>query len=98
MLAHLSKGKFFTKLDLREAYFCIRIREGDEWKTAFNCPYGSYQYKVMPFGLSGEPGVFMHFINEVLHDYLYQGVLVYLDDILIYTKISKNTLNWSGKC
>ncbi|KAK9400665.1 hypothetical protein NXF25_011379 [Crotalus adamanteus] len=85
LLAHLATGKIFTKLDLREAYYRIRIREGDEWKTTFNCPLGSYQFKVMPFGLQGAPAVFMQLINEVLHDHLYRGVLVYLDDILIYS-------------
>ncbi|XP_060539018.1 uncharacterized protein LOC132709560 [Pantherophis guttatus] len=86
MLAHLAKGKVFTKLDLREAYYRVRIRAGDEWKTAFNCPLGSFQFKVMPFGLQGAPAVFMQLINEVLHEHLYKGVLVYLDDILIYTE------------
>ncbi|XP_060545015.1 retrotransposon-derived protein PEG10 isoform X5 [Pantherophis guttatus] len=86
MLAHLAKGKVFTKLDLREAYYRIRIREADEWKTAFNCPLGSFQFKVMPFGLQGALAVFMQLINEVLHEHLYKGVLVYLDDILIYTE------------
>ncbi|XP_013920161.1 PREDICTED: RNA-directed DNA polymerase homolog [Thamnophis sirtalis] len=86
MLNHLSKGKVFTKLDLREAYYCNQIREGDEWKTAFNCPLGSFQFKVMSFGLQGPPAVFMQLINEVLHEHLYQGVLVYLDAILIFSK------------
>ncbi|KAK9395445.1 retrotransposon-derived protein PEG10 [Crotalus adamanteus] len=85
LLTHLAKGSVFTKLDLREAYYRVRIKEGDEWKTAFNCPMGSYQFKVMPFGLQGAPAVFMQLINEVLHDHLYKGVLVYLDDILIYS-------------
>ncbi|KAK9412177.1 hypothetical protein NXF25_003352 [Crotalus adamanteus] len=86
LLTHLAAGKIFTKLDLREAYYRVRIREGDEWKTTFNCPLGSYQFKVMPFGLQGAPAVFMQLINEVLHDHLYRGVLVYLDDILIYSQ------------
>ncbi|KAK9397281.1 hypothetical protein NXF25_020642 [Crotalus adamanteus] len=86
LLTHLAAGKIFTKLDLREAYYRVRIKEGDEWKTAFNCPLGSYQFKVMPFGLQGAPAVFMQLINEVLHDHLYRGVLVYLDDILIYSQ------------
>ncbi|KAK9401689.1 hypothetical protein NXF25_010045 [Crotalus adamanteus] len=86
LLTHLATGTIFTKLDLREAYYRVRIREGDEWKTTFNCPLGSYQFKVMPFGLQGAPAVFMQLINEVLHDHLYKGVLVYLDDILIYSR------------
>lgn len=51
MLGHLAKGKIFTKLDLREAYYQVRIKEGDEWKTTFNCPLGCYQFRVMPFRL-----------------------------------------------
>lgn len=51
MLVHLSKGKIFSKLHLREAYYRVRIREGDEWKTAFNTPLGCFQFKVLPFGL-----------------------------------------------
>ncbi|XP_058041925.1 uncharacterized protein LOC131199783 [Ahaetulla prasina] len=86
MLAHLAKGKFFTKLDLREAYYRVRIKEGDEWKTAFNCPLGCFQFRVLPFGLQGAPAVFMQLINEILHQHLFKGVLVYLDDILIYTE------------
>lgn len=84
LLAHLAKGEVFTKLDLREAYYRVRIKQGDEWKTAFNCPLHSYQFRVIPFGLQGPPAVFMQLINEVLHEHLYRGVLVYLDDILIY--------------
>lgn len=53
MLAHLAKGRIFTKLDLWEAYYWVRIKEGDEWKTTFNYPLGSYQFQVIPFGLQG---------------------------------------------
>lgn len=51
ILALLSKGKFFTKLDLREAYYQVQIKEGNEWKTAFNCPLVFFQSWVLPFGL-----------------------------------------------
>ncbi|XP_039213407.1 uncharacterized protein LOC120314410 [Crotalus tigris] len=85
LLVQLGKGRIFTKLDLRETYYRIRIRRGDEWKMAFNCPLGSFQYRVMPFGLQGAPAAFMQLINQVLHEHLYRGILVYLDDILIYT-------------
>ncbi|XP_015283972.1 PREDICTED: RNA-directed DNA polymerase homolog, partial [Gekko japonicus] len=85
LLAEAAKGKIFSKLDLRDAYFRVRIKEGDETKTAFNTPLGQFEYLVMPFGLQGAPGVFMNLINEVLHEHLFKGVLVYLDDILIYS-------------
>lgn len=73
VLATLATGRVFTKLDLREAYYQVHIKAGDEWKTTFNFPLGSYQFQVMPFGLQGAPAVFMQLINEILHEHLYRG-------------------------
>ena len=81
----LQDAKIFTKLDLRNAYHLVRIREGDEWKTGFNTPHGHYEYLVMPFGLTNAPGVFQAFVNDVLRDYLNRFVFVYVDDILIFS-------------
>lgn len=86
LLQETSKGKVFTKLDLCKAYHRVHIREGDEHKMAFNCHLGMFAFSVLLFGLAGAPGVFMNLINEVLRDYLHQGVIVYLDDILIYSE------------
>ncbi|KAF7657497.1 hypothetical protein LDENG_00026390 [Lucifuga dentata] len=82
----LQGATIFTKLDLRNAYHFIRIREGDEWKTAFNTPSGHYEYLVMPFGLTNPPAVFQALINNVLRDMPNRFVFVYLDNILIFSK------------
>ncbi|KAG1943781.1 retrotransposable element [Pimephales promelas] len=81
----LQGARVFTKLDLRNAYHLVRIREGDEWKTAFNTPLGHFEYRVLPFGLVNAPAVFQALINDVLRDMLNVFVFVYLDDILIFS-------------
>lgn len=81
----LQGASIFTKLDLRNAYHRVHIRQGDEWKTTFNTPMGHYEYLVMPFGLTNAPTVFHALINHVLRDMLNQFVFIYLDDILIFS-------------
>ncbi len=82
----LQGATIFTKLDLRSAYHLVRIREGDEWKTAFNTHTGHFEYLVMPFGLSNSPAVFQALINDVLRDMVDRFVFVYLDNILIFSQ------------
>ncbi|KAI2661335.1 Transposon Tf2-6 polyprotein [Labeo rohita] len=84
-LEQLRTAKIFTKLDLRSAYNLIRIRAGDEWKTAFSTTSGHYEYRVMPFGLANSPSCFQAFVNDVFRDMLNRWVIVYIDDILIYS-------------
>ena len=82
----LTHATVFTKLDLRNAYHLVRIREGDEWKTAFNTHLGHFEYLVMPFGLTNAPAVFQALVKDVLRDFLNSFVVVYLDDILIFSR------------
>jgi len=67
-------------------YHLVRIADGDEWKTAFHTRYGSFEWNVMPFGLTNAPAAFQQFVNSILSDMLDVCVVVYLDDILIYSK------------
>ena len=85
-LDRLRGAKIFTKLDLKDAYHRLRIREGDEWKTAFRTRYGHFEYCVMPFGLSNAPATFQAYINHALVGLVDVTCVVYLDDILIYSE------------
>jgi transposase InsO family protein len=82
----LAHAEIFTALDLRGAYNLIRMKEGEEWKTAFRTRYGHYEYTVMPFGLTNAPATCQALINNVLRAHLDIYVIAYLDDILIYSK------------
>ena len=82
----IKSAKIFTKIDLRGAYNLIRIRKGDEWKTAFRTRYGHFEYQVLPFGLTNAPATFQAYINNALREFLDKFCLAYLDDILIYSE------------
>ena len=81
----IAGANIFTKLDLKDGYYLVRIKKGDEWKTAFRTRYGLFEFTVMPMGLVNSPATFQNMMNHIFRDLLDQGVLVYLDDILIYS-------------
>ena len=85
LLEKLMEAKWYTHFDLRNGFNNIRIAEGDEWKTTFRTRWGSYEWNVMPFGLTNAPAAWSRFINDVLKDMIDVFVIVYLDDILIYS-------------
>jgi len=92
-LERLGGAKYFTKLDIKDAYHNIRIREGDEWKTTFSTKLGTYEYLVIPFRLCNAPAAFQRWIDEVLMEHIHMCSIVYLDDVLIYS----NTPQQHGK-
>ena len=85
-LDRLGRAKKFIQLDLTSAYHQMRIKEGNKWKIVFWTRYGHFEYQVILFGLSNTPASFQGYINKILAKKLNIFVIIYLDDILIYTK------------
>ena len=79
-------ANWFTKIDLKNSYHLIRIKKGDEWKTAFCCRYGLFEYTVMPFGLVNAPATFHSMINHIFRDMLDKGMIAFMDDIIAHAK------------
>ena len=85
MIDRLGNARYYTKLDVRNAYYRIRIKSGMEWLTGFRCKYGHFQYNVLNFGLVNAPSTWMAFLNDVLREYLDTIAVFFYDDILVYS-------------
>ena len=92
LIAQLRGARILSKLDLRSGYHQIRLRKEDQDKTSFLTRYGSYAFTVLPFGLTSAPGTFMRLMQDIFRDLLDVCVIIYLDDILIYSKSTDDHL------
>src|ERR1700742_2604749 len=97
LLEKYRTARWFTSLDLAAGYHQVEMAEEDKEKTAFICSQGLFEYNVMPFGLKNAPGTFQRLMDEILREYIGEFVIVYLDDIMIYSKNFEEHMKHIGK-
>jgi hypothetical protein len=93
----LYEARYFSTLDLISGYWQIKINEADKHKTAFIRELGLFEFNRMPFGLTNAPSTFQRAMNEIFREVLYKYVVVYLDDIIVYSKTFKENLEHLAK-
>jgi transposase InsO family protein len=86
IMDRVTGAQYFSKIDLKDAYYRLRIKAGDEWKTAFRTRYGHYEFMVVPMGLTNAPATFQAYINKALRGLVDDFCIVYLDDILVFSR------------
>ena len=86
MFDQLQEASVFSKIDMRSDYHLLRIKEFNVLKTAFRTRYGHYEFLVIPFGLTNAPATFMDLMNRVFHPYLDQFIIVFISDILVFSR------------
>ena len=86
IIDHVTRAKYFSKIDLKDVYYRLRIKAGNEWKTAFRTCYRHYEFLVVPIGLTNAPTTFQAYINKALQGLVDDFCIIYLDDILVFSK------------
>ena len=97
MIDRLNSAKIFTKIDLRNVYHQVRVKEGHEWKTAFRCREGHFEYLVCPQGCNNAPAMFQFFMNDILQEHLDMTAIGVLDDVILNTDNTANESHTQNK-